>query len=402
MPTFVWEGRTRTGETRKGTIEADNDAAVGALLRQQNITVTKIRRRMGELKISIGTGVNKKDVAVLCRQFATMIDAGLPLVQCLEILSTQTDNRAFGRILADVKQRVEGGSTFSDALRSHPKVFDDLFVNLVQAGEVGGILDTIMNRLAVYLEKAMKLRARVRGAMVYPIAIASIAVIVIVVLLWKVIPVFENMFKDMGAGKLPALTQAVMDISHGFLNNAHWFALGGVTFIVSFTSVVRTKRGKYALHKFLLFLPIVGPVLRKVVVSRFTRTFGTLLSSGVPILDAMDICAKTVGNLVVERAISNTRDRIAEGKDLATPLMESKVFPPMVVQMIGVGEQTGALDQMLQKIADFYEEETDTAVAALTSLMEPLMMVFLGGVVGVILIAMYLPIFELAGSIRAE
>ena len=402
MPTFVWEGRTRQGENRKGVLEADSDAALVAALRQQNISVTKVRKKSREIQIQIGTGVAQRDIVIFARQLATMIDAGLPLVQCLEILGSQADNKRFGNIIHDVRQRVEGGASFSDALRSHPKVFDDLFVNLIAAGEIGGILDTILARLATYMEKAMKLRARVKGALVYPIAIALVAITVVVVLLWKVIPVFENMFKDMGAGKLPALTQTVIDISNGFAANVHIYALVAGALVVAWTAAMKTYRGKRALHFVFLKMPIVGSVISKVVVARFTRTFGTLLSSGVPILDAMDIVAKTAGNLIVQEGIETTRERVAEGKDLATPLMETKVFPPMVVQMIGVGEQTGAMDQMLQKIADFYEEEVDVAVASLTSLLEPLMMVFLGGIVGFILVAMYLPIFEIAGNVRTE
>ncbi|MCA9667661.1 MAG: type II secretion system F family protein [Myxococcales bacterium] len=402
MPTFVWEGRTRTGEVRKGVLEADNDAALVAALRAQNISVTKVKRRAREINITIGTGVKRRDVVVFARQLATMIDAGLPLVQCLEILGNQSDNKNFAKIIHDVRERVEGGASFSDALRSHPKIFDDLFVNLVAAGEVGGILDTILNRLATYMEKAMKLRSKVRGAMVYPIAIAFVAIGVVVVLLWKVIPTFETMFRDMGAGSLPGLTQFVMGVSKGFVRNIHLYAIAGVLLVVGYTAAMRTRRGKRMFHALLLRLPIVGNVIRKVVVARFTRTFGTLLSSGVPILDAMEIVGKTAGNLVVQDAIMETRERVAEGKDVATPLMQSKVFPPMVVQMIGVGEQTGAMDQMLQKIADFYEEEVDVAVAALTSLLEPLMMVFLGGIVGFILIAMYLPIFEIAGNVKGR
>jgi type IV pilus assembly protein PilC len=383
-------------------MEADNDAALVAALRQQNISVTKVRRRSREINLNIGTGVKSKDIVVFTRQFATMIDAGLPLVQALEILATQADNKRFGKILADVKNRVEGGATFSDALGNHPKVFDDLFVNLVAAGEVAGILDTIMSRLATHIEKEEKLKRKIKGAMVYPAAIGIVSVVVIAVLLGKVIPTFEDMFKDMGSGSLPALTQFVINVSRGFVNNIHIF--GGVTAVLVTTFILgrRTYRGKRMWHAFLLKVPIVGPVLRKGVVARFTRTFGTLLSSGVPILDAMEIVAKTAGNLVIEEAVMHVRARVAEGKDVATPLMQTRVFPPMVVQMIGVGEQTGALDQMLQKIADFYEDEVDTAVGALTSLMEPLLIVVLGGIVGVIMVAMYQPIFELAGSIGAH
>ena len=303
MPTFVWEGRNRTGESKKGTMEAKNDAELVAMLRQQNISVTKVRRRSRQINLQIGTGVKSRDIVVFTRQFATMIDAGLPLVQALDILANQSDNKHFGRILMDVKHRVEGGASFSDALRGHPKVFDELFVNLVGAGEVAGILDTIMLRLATYIEKLMKLRSKVKGAMVYPIAVALVAVAVIVILLWKVIPVFENMFKDMGAGALPGLTQMVLRVSRGFVDNIvviFILAAGAVTGIVMLN---RTRRGKRFFHIIYLKLPILGPVLRKAAVARFTRTFGTLLSSGVPILDAMDIVAKTAGNIVIEEAI---------------------------------------------------------------------------------------------------
>lgn len=402
MATFVWEGRTRTGEIKKGTMEGDSDAAVTARLREQNIAVTKVRKRSREINIQIGTGVQTRDIVIFARQFATMIDAGLPLVQALDILAQQSDNKRFGKILEDVKLRVEGGASFSDALRGHPKVFDDLFVNMIQAGEVGGILDTILNRLATYMEKAAKLRAKVKGAMVYPIGILSVAIVVIVVLLWKVIPVFEKMFVDMGAGALPSVTQMLINVSRWFQNNIIWVFVGGILVVVGWGMAMRTRQGKRMFHKVLLKLPLIGSTIRKAVVARFTRTFGTLLSSGVPILDAMEICARTSGNYVVEEAILEVRDRVSEGKDVAGPLMRTRVFPPMVVQMIAVGEQTGQMDNMLQKIADFYEEEVDIAVSALTSLMEPAMMVILGGVVGVIMIAMYMPIFQVAGNVRGN
>jgi len=402
MPSFVWEGRTRGGELRKGVAEAENDAALQQSLRQQNITVLKVKKRGGGFKFSLGTGVKQKDIVVFTRQFSTMIDAGLPLVQALDILANQADNKRFGKVVMEVKQRVEGGSSFSDALRSHPKVFDELFTNLIAAGEVAGILDSIMLRLATYIEKSMKLRTKIKGAMIYPSAVAIVAVAVIVTLLWKVIPVFQGMFKDMGAGSLPALTQFIINVSKGFANNIHFVGIGGVTLVVGVIALYRTRKGKRFFHALLLKMPLVGPVLRKSVVARFTRTFGTLLSSGVPILDAMEIVAKTAGNIVVEEAIMEVRQRVSEGKDVSGPLMQTRVFPPMVVQMISVGEQTGAMDQMLQKIADFYEDEVDAAVAGLTSLMEPLMIVVLGGIVGTIMIAMYMPIFELAGSIRGQ
>jgi type IV pilus assembly protein PilC len=350
-----------------------------------------------------GTGVGHKDIVTFTRLFATMIDAGLPILQCLDILQGQTENKQFAVILRDVKGHVEQGATFSDSLRRHPKVFDHLYVNLVQAGEVGGILDTILNRLAVYIEKAMKLRRQVRGAMVYPSIVIVVFVGVLSVLLIFVIPGFQNMFKDFGAkDELPGLTKMVMSVSAAFIGNIVWILLGITGLIVGVAQIYKTPRGKKSIHRIMLNLPVVGNVLRKIAVARFTRTLGTLLASGVPILDALEIVAKTAGNVIVEEAIMYSRLKISEGKNMAQPLMETNVFPPMVVQMVGVGEQTGALDAMLNKIADFYEEEVDIAVSALTSLIEPALMVGVGGTVGVVLIAMYLPIFSLAGKIKAD
>jgi type IV pilus assembly protein PilC len=329
-----------------------------------------------------------------------MIDAGLPIVQCLDILASQAPNKAFGKMLFEVKASVESGSSLAEALRKQPKAFNELFVNLVQAGEVGGIMDTILSRLATYIEKAMKLKSQVKGAMIYPIAILCVAFGVVTLLLWKVIPVFENMFKDFGGGALPKPTQIVISISNAFVDHAFLILGSVIGLVLGLGAVLRSKKGRAVFDKIILKFPLIGPVLRKVAVARFTRTMGTLLSSGVAILDAMEICAKTAGNVVIHDAIMYTRRRIAEGKNMAEPLMETKVFPPMVVQMIGVGEQTGAMDAMLQKIADFYEDEVDVAVAAMTKLMEPAMMVFLGGLVGGLIIAMYLPIFEMAGNIK--
>jgi type IV pilus assembly protein PilC len=403
MAEFVWEARARTGELRKGSMEAESEDAVNARLRAQQLQPTKVKKKSRAAQIQIGTGVGHKDLVTFTRLFATMIDAGLPIVQCLDILQGQTDNKYFGNILRDVKTSVEGGSTFSDSLRRHPKVFDHLYVNLVQAGEVGGILDTILNRLAVYIEKAMKLRRQVRGAMVYPSIVLVVFFGVLAILLGFVIPGFQTMFKDFGSkDELPALTRMVMAVSAFFVSNIGWMFLGVTAFIVGFAYAIRTPRGKKLFHRTLLRLPIIGDVLRKIAVARFTRTLGTLLASGVPILDALEIVAKTAGNVIVEEAIMYARARISEGKNMAQPLMETAVFPPMVVQMVGVGEQTGALDTMLNKIADFYEEEVDIAVAALTSLIEPALMVGIGGTVGVVLIAMYLPIFSLASKIKAE
>lgn len=403
MAEFVWEARARTGELRKGTMEADNEPAVQARLRAQQLMPTKIRKKSAALNFRLGTGVDLREVVTFTRLFATMIDAGLPIVQCLDILCNQTENKHFAAVLRDVKASVEQGSTFSDSLRRHPKIFDGLYVNLVQAGEVGGILDTILNRLAVYNEKAMKLRRQLKGAMVYPSAVLIIFAGVLGILLGWVIPSFKTIFKDLGSDDaLPWLTQMVIFASETFIGFLPLILLAGIGGTIGIIYFYRSPKGKKFFHKLFLRTPVMGPVLRKIAVARFTRTLGTLLSSGVPILDAMEIVAKTSGNVVVEEAILYARARIAEGKEMAGPLLETNVFPPMVVQMVGVGEQTGALDAMLGKIADFYEEEVDVAVAAMTSLIEPVMMVGIGGTVGVVLIAMYLPIFSIAGKIQAN
>ena len=403
MAEFVWEARARTGELRKGVMEADDEPAVQARLRGQQLMPTKIKKKAVAFNLKFGTGVDLRDVVTFTRLFATMIDAGLPIVQCLDILCNQTDNKNFSVVLRDVKANVEQGATFSDSLKRHPKVFDQLYVNLVQAGEVGGILDTILQRLAVYNEKAIKLRRQLRGAMVYPSAVLVIFAGVLGILLGWVIPSFKTIFKDLGSDDaLPWLTQVVITISEAFIGYLPFFFVGGILAAVGISYFYRTPRGKKFFHTLFLKAPVMGPVLRKIAVARFTRTLGTLLSSGVPILDAMEIVAKTAGNVVVEEAIMYARTKISEGKNMAAPLMETNVFPPMVVQMVGVGEQTGALDAMLGKIADFYEEEVDVAVAAMTSLIEPVMMVGIGGTVGVVLIAMYLPIFSIAGKIKAN
>jgi type IV pilus assembly protein PilC len=403
MAEFVWEARARTGELRKGNMEADDAEAVNTRLRAQQLTPTKVRKKSRGFSLTIGSGVSSKDLVTFTRLFATMIDAGLPIVQCLDILQGQTDNKAFANVLRDVKANVEQGSTFSDSLRKHPKVFDPLYVNLVQAGEVGGILDTILNRLAVYNEKAAKLRRQVRGAMVYPSAVLVIFTIVLSILLGWVIPSFKQIFKDLGSkDDLPALTQIVISISEAFVGNLIFVIPALIALIVTLVVSYRRPRVKRVFHRIFLSVPIVGVVLRKIAVARFTRTLGTLLASGVPILDALEIVARTAGNMIIEEGIMYTRQKISEGKNMAQPLMETAVFPSMVVQMVGVGEQTGALDAMLNKIADFYEEEVDVAVAALTSLIEPIMMVGIGGTVGVVLIAMYLPIFTIAGKIKAD
>ncbi len=404
MQEWVWEARTRAGEVKKGVMEADSESSVQNRLKQQNLTPTRVRKKPREINLpSFGPPVSEAELVVFIRQFATMIDAGLPLVQCLDILSAQGENPAFGKILKEVKASVEQGATFSDSLKKHPNVFDELFVNLVAAGEIGGILDTILQRLAVYIEKRVKLKRQVRSALVYPSAVMVIAMGVLGVLLTWVIPAFQGMFADFGsADELPGVTQFVINLSEGFVRNLHWIILTIIAIVASVMGSYRTVGGKRFWHRVLLEVPVLGPVMRKIAVSRFTRTLGTLLASGVPILDALDVVGKAAGNVIVEAAIQTTGEKIREGRTMADPLMETKVFPPMVVQMIGVGEQTGALDQMLNKIADFYEEEVDLAVARLTALLEPIMMVVIGGMVGFMLIAMYLPIFEIAGKIKSE
>jgi type IV pilus assembly protein PilC len=404
MAEFTWEARGRTGELRAGVMTAENVEAVNTRLRKQNLNPVKVKKKPYEINIQIGTGVDTKDLVTFTRLFATMIDAGLPLVQCLEILANQQPKPGFANILKDIKNSVEGGSTFSDALRKHPRVFDELFVNLVQAGEAGGILDSIMGRLSIYLEKRQKLVRQVKGALSYPTIVFFIAIGVMAVMLTFVIPAFENMFAEFGGGKdaLPALTRFMVSLSHGFITFLPVTVVGAIALGAAFSYTVKTPRGKRIFHKSLLMMPVMGSVLKKIAVARFTRTLGTLLQSGVPILDGLEICAKTSGNVVLETGIMHVRQCISEGQNIVDPLTQAKVFPDMVVQMIGVGEQTGALDQMLNKIADFYEEETDVAVASMTSMLEPIMMVGIGGMVGVVLVSMYLPIFELAGNIKSD
>jgi type IV pilus assembly protein PilC len=404
MAEFTWEARGRTGEVRRGVMEADNEEAVNQRLRQQQLAPVRVSKKRSFADFTFGSPVQTRDLVTFTRLFATMIDAGLPLVQCLDILSGQQPNKKFGAVLKEVQNSVEGGASFSEALKRHPKVFDELFVNLVAAGETGGILDSIMTRLSVYLEKRQKLIRQVRGAMVYPSIVIVIAGGVMTVLLTFVIPAFENMFKDFGGGKeaLPAITRIIIAMSRGFVSALPFIVVVVGAFLFGISWTYRQPRGKRFFHKSFLTLPVMGPVLRKIAVARFTRTLGTLLQSGVPILDALDICARTAGNVIIEEGISNVRQAISEGKNMAEPLAATQIFPDMVVQMIAVGEQTGALDQMLNKVADFYEEETDIAVAAMTSAIEPILMVGVGGMVGVVLIAMYLPIFSLAGNIKAD
>lgn len=401
MPAYIWEATTRAGEFRSGTVQADNEGVVQERLRSQGLNVTKLKRKPIELHIpTIGTGVSLRDKVVFTRTFSTMIDAGLPIVQSIDMLATQSESLHFRRVLASVKTDVETGKSLSESMAVHHRVFDELFCALVSAGEAGGILDIIFRRLATYMEKAASLRRQVMRALIYPSAILSVGIVVMIVMMTKVLPVFEKMFKDLGAGSLPALTRMVLALSHAIADNIIVVLVSMAVFIVGFIAAARTTKGRYVIDAVTLKMPIVGPVIRKIAVARFTRTLGTLLNSGVPILDALEIVAKTSGNLVVGRAIMYARGKIEEGSDIASPLLETGIFPPMVVQMIGVGEQSGAMDEMLQKIADFYEEEVDVAVGAMTALLGPLMVVGLGGAVGTMLIAMYLPIFEVAGNIK--
>src|SRR5213082_484800 len=381
-------------------MEAADEGAVQQRLRAMALQNVKIRRKISlSFKLPGIGGISQKDIVIFTRQFATMIDAGLPLVQCLDILASQLDNLAFREVLTRVKVKVESGSTPANALENPPNVFDTLFVQLVAAGEIGGILDTILNRLAAYIEKNEKLKSKVKGAMVYPSVVLVVAIGVTVVLLLFVTPTFEKMFKDFG-GAMPAPTQIIIDMSK-WLQAYILYLIGAIIGLAfAFRAWVQWPKGRQQWDSFTIRTPIFGPLIRKVAVARFTRTLGTMISSGVPILDALEVVAKTAGNSVVEKAIRYTKEKISEGKTIVQPLGETKVFPQMVVQMIGVGEATGAMDQMLTKIADFYDDEVDTAVGALTSMIEPVMMVFLGGVVGGFLVAMYLPIFSIAGSIK--
>ncbi|MFA4910786.1 MAG: type II secretion system F family protein [Desulfobacteria bacterium] len=401
MPVYIWEGKTRQGKIQKGEIEAVSEPAVRMQLGRQKITPSKIKVKPKDLFENIAffqPKVTENDLVIFTRQLSTMIDAGLPLVQALDILSSQQDNKTFKKILVQIKGDIEGGATFTDALKKHPNLFDELYVNLVAAGEVGGILDSILNRLAGYIEKTMKLKKKVKGAMVYPISILGVAVVVVVVLLLFVIPVFQKMFAEFGAA-LPVPTQIVIKISDILKSSIIYIAGSLFALGFAFKKFHNTEKGKTIIDDFVLKLPVFGPLIRKAAVAKFTRTLGTMISSGVPILDGLDITAKTAGNKTVERSIYYTKAGISEGRTIAEPLAESKVFPPMVVRMIAVGEATGALDAMLAKIADFYDDEVDAAVDTLTAMLEPMLMVFLGVVLGGLVVAMYLPIFKMAAAI---
>ncbi|MGD8758546.1 MAG: type II secretion system F family protein [Deltaproteobacteria bacterium] len=401
MPVYVWQGHDRRGGNQKGEIEAVDEAAVSLQLRRMQIKPGKIKKKPKDLFENVAflqPKVHTADVVVFARQFSTMINAGLPLIQCLDILQAQQENKTFKKMLKQIKETVEGGSTLADALGKYPNVFDELFVNMVAAGETGGILDTILDRLSEYMEKAMKLKKKVKSAMTYPIIVLCIAVLVIGVIMVFVIPVFEKMFADFG-GALPTPTQIVVNASRFIRDNILYMIGAVVVLLFAFKRYYKTEKGRALVDDYLLKLPIFGLLLRKVAVAKLTRTLGTMVSSGVPILDALDITAKTAGNKTVESAIYKVRSAISEGRTMADPLAESGVFPSMVCQMVAVGESTGALDAMLSKIADYYDDEVDAAVDSLTSMIEPFMMVFLGVTIGGLVVSMYLPIFKMAGMV---
>ena len=397
MPIYKYK-TTVNGKVQKGEIEADNKQGALSKLKQKNIRVAGVTKKFESDFLSNKKPITERDIVIFTRQFSTMVDAGLPLVQCLDILGKQSDNPSFGVIITKIKTDIESGSNLSDAMRKHPKVFNSLYANLVEAGEAGGILDTILGRLANYIEKALALKKKVKTAMVYPAAIITVAVTVVAFLMVFVIPTFATMFSGGGA-ELPGPTALVMDISN-FFTNQWYFVIGGpILFFILFKKVYATERGKIEIDRFALKLPVFGMLIRKVSTAKFSRTLGTLISSGVPLIEGMDICARTAGNKIVEIAILNSIEAIKEGETIAAPLARENVFPAMVIQMIDVGESAGALDSMLSKIADFYDEEVDTAVDGLTALLEPMLMVFLGIVVGFIVVAMYLPIFKMGETV---
>ena len=399
MPVFEYKGKSATGGQVSGSYKAKSRTDLEKVLRQNKIFVTSISKKPTNINIKLGTGVKKIEISRFTRQFATMIGAGLPMVQCLDILSQQMDSAEFRKIIGEIKESVQAGTTLSEALRKHKKIFDELFVNMVEAGETGGALDTILVRLANYREKADALIRKVKGALVYPIVVSIVAIGVTFAMLKWIVPVFAKMFVNLGAG-LPEPTRVVMGISNAINDNFVFIVAGLIGFIVLFNVIVRTKKGRLYFDTFKLRLPGFGTLIRKSAVARFTRTLGTLLSSGVSILEALDITSKTAGNVVIKNAVRKAMLSIAEGETITGPLKESKVFPPMVTQMISVGEKTGGLDEMLSKIADFYDEEVDAAVSALTSLIEPIVIVFMGVMIGGIMIAMYMPMFDIIGQIK--
>ncbi len=402
MPVYQWIGKNRSNKVQKGEMEAQSEDAVRASLVRQKITPSRIKQKPKDLFENIKflqPKVKEADVILFARQFSTMIDAGLPIIQCLDILYNQQKNATFKKMLKQIKESVEGGATLAEALKKFPKHFDDLFVNMIAAGEAGGILDAILRRLAAYMEKAARLKAKVKGAMTYPLVTLAIAIIVLAVILVFVIPVFEEMFADFGS-ELPAPTKLVVAMSDLVKSKILYLIGAGILFMIAYKKYHATEKGRDMIDALALKLPVFGMLLRTVAVAKFSRTMGTMLASGVAILEALDIVAKTAGNRTIEKAIYNVRSGIAEGRTMADPLNESGVFPPMVCQMISVGESTGALDAMLEKIADFYDEEVDQAVDNMTALIEPIMLVFLGVTIGGLVIAMYLPIFKMAGAIQ--
>jgi type IV pilus assembly protein PilC len=401
MPIFIWEGTTKKDERKKGEIEAADENAARGLLRRQGFKTFEVRRKPKDLEEYLPflkAKIKEKNVVVFCRIFSTMINAGLPLIQCLDLLAQQEQNKAFSKIIRSVKEDIEGGTSLTVALKKYPKIFDDLFVNLIAAGEAGGILDVILERLSAYMEKAMKLKARVKGAMTYPIAVLVISISVVALLLLKVIPVFKTMFESMG-GQLPGPTAFLINASQFTQNYFLYMVAVLVVFFIAFKRFYKTEKGRLIVDSLILKAPIFGDLMKKVAVAKFSRTLSTMMSSGVPIMEGLAIVSRTSGNVVVENALLKTRQSIAEGRSIAEPLAETGIFPPMVIQMISVGEATGALDSMLSKIATFYDDEIDVAVDNMTALLEPVMMVFLGGVVGGMIIAMYLPIFKLAAVV---
>ena len=401
MPVYLWKGKDRHNKSKKGEMEAPSEEVVRSELTRRKITSAKVKKKPKDIFENVSfmqPKVKMSDVIIFCRQFSTMIDAGLPIIQCLDILYAQNDNKTFKKILKDVKSNVESGQTLAEAMRKYPRQFDDLFVNMISAGEAGGILDMILRRLSAYLEKAAKLKAKIKGGMTYPLVTIVIAIVVVAIIMIFVIPVFEDMFSGMGAA-LPAATQVVVKMSRAVKSNILYIIGGTIIFIFAFRRFYRTEKGKVLMDDFVLKLPLFGDLIRKAAVAKFTRTTGTMLSSGVAILDALEIVAKTSGNKTIEKAVLDTRTAIAEGRTMSDPLAESGVFPSMVCQMIAVGESTGALDAMLTKIADFYEEEVDQAVENLTSLIEPFMIVFLGVIIGGLVVSMYLPIFKMAAAL---
>jgi type IV pilus assembly protein PilC len=400
MPVFTYKGTNRAGTAVAGEMTANNKTELQSLLRRQQITPTRVSEKGKEFNLpTFGGGVKAKELAIFTRQFSVMIDAGLPLVQCLEILASQQENKTFQKVLTGVRGSVEGGSTLSAAMKQYPKVYDPLYSNMVEAGETGGILDTILQRLSTYIEKNVKLKAAVKSALIYPVGVLSIAAAVITLLLWKVVPIFATLFAGLGVD-LPLPTKIVIGMSH-FIGSIFGFLIfvGIIAGVFGLKIWYGTPGGRYALDTVVLKIPVVGILMRKIAVARFTRTLGTLISSGVPILEGLDITARTSGNAVVEKALTKVRKSLEEGRSLTEPLKESEVFPGMVTQMIAVGEQTGAMDAMLQKIADFYEDEVDVAVKDLLTALEPIMIVFLGVVVGGVVVSMYLPLFSLIGKL---